>query len=89
MLKHHTTFEYSNLQLSSPVITDKEPVTVTCKIKNTGTRSGLADVPERLRLRGRAADLADLVERVDDRLAVNFVSSFKELNFLLENSYSV
>ena len=36
----YTTFEYSNLQLSSPVITDKEPVTVTCKIKNTGTRSG-------------------------------------------------
>lgn len=29
----YTTFEYSNLQLSSPVITDKEPVTVTCKLK--------------------------------------------------------
>lgn len=29
----YTTFEYADLKLSSPVITDKEPVTVTCKIK--------------------------------------------------------
>ena len=36
----YTTFEYADLKLSSPVITDKEPVTVTCKIKNTGNRSG-------------------------------------------------
>ena len=36
----YTTFEYSDMQLSSSVITDHQPVTVTCKVKNTGSRAG-------------------------------------------------
>lgn len=36
----YTTFEYSDMRLSSSVITDQQPVTVTCKVKNTGSRAG-------------------------------------------------
>lgn len=36
----YTTFEYSDMRLSSSVITDHQPVTVTCKVKNTGSRAG-------------------------------------------------
>ena len=36
----YTTFEYSDLKLSSNEITPVEPVTVTFKVKNTGTREG-------------------------------------------------
>ena len=36
----YTTFEYSDLKLSSDVITDKQNLKVTCKIKNTGDREG-------------------------------------------------
>ena len=36
----YTTFEYSDIKLSSSVITDQQPLTVTCKVKNTGKRAG-------------------------------------------------
>lgn len=36
----YTTFEYSDMQLSSNAITDKQQLKVTCNIKNTGERSG-------------------------------------------------
>ncbi len=36
----YTTFEYSDMQLSASTITDRQPVTVTCKVKNTGSRAG-------------------------------------------------
>jgi len=36
----YTTFEYSDLKLSSGKITPAEPVTVTFKVKNTGKREG-------------------------------------------------
>lgn len=32
----YTTFQYSDIKLSSSVITDQQPLTVTCKVKNTG-----------------------------------------------------
>ena len=36
----YTTFQYSDIKLSSSVITDQQPLTVTCKVKNTGKRAG-------------------------------------------------
>lgn len=36
----YTTFEYSDIHLSASTITDKQDVTVTCKVKNTGKRAG-------------------------------------------------
>lgn len=36
----YTTFEYSEIELSAPVITDRQSVTVTCKVKNTGKYAG-------------------------------------------------
>jgi beta-glucosidase len=36
----YTSFEYSGLTLSAPVITEKETLTVSCTLKNTGTRTG-------------------------------------------------
>lgn len=36
----YTTFEYSEMKMSSNVATDKEQITVTCKIKNTGMVDG-------------------------------------------------
>lgn len=36
----YTTYEYSDLRLSSEVITPKQPITATFKVKNTGTRDG-------------------------------------------------
>jgi beta-glucosidase len=36
----YTTFEYSDITLSANQITDKDSLTVTCRIKNTGDRSG-------------------------------------------------
>lgn len=36
----YTTFQYSNMKLSDPVITDKQTVTVSCDITNTGKRAG-------------------------------------------------
>lgn len=36
----YTTFSYSDLKLSAEDITDNNPITVTCKIKNTGDKAG-------------------------------------------------
>ena len=36
----YTTFEYSDLKLSSDAIDENEPLTVTFKVKNTGKRDG-------------------------------------------------
>lgn len=36
----YTTFEYSDLKFSSPVISPKESVFVSCKVKNTGKVAG-------------------------------------------------
>lgn len=36
----YTTFEYSNLRISSPVITPNQEVEVRCNITNTGNRAG-------------------------------------------------
>ena len=36
----YTTFQYSDIKFSSSVITDQQPLTVTCKVKNTGKRAG-------------------------------------------------
>ncbi len=36
----YTTFEYSNLRLSADEITDKDTLTVTVTVKNTGKRAG-------------------------------------------------
>jgi beta-glucosidase len=36
----YTTFEYTGLTLSAKQITDSQPITVKCKIKNTGDRDG-------------------------------------------------
>jgi len=35
-----TRFEYADLRVSSPVVRDTEGVTVTCRIRNAGTRAG-------------------------------------------------
>lgn len=40
----YTTFEYSNLKLSSDAIRDTDTVTVTATVKNTGRRAGKAVV---------------------------------------------
>jgi beta-glucosidase len=36
----YTTFSYGDIQLSSPEITAKDSLTITCTITNTGTREG-------------------------------------------------
>lgn len=36
----YTTFEYSDLQLSSPTITPNQHIQVSCKVTNTGNREG-------------------------------------------------
>lgn len=36
----YTTFRYSDMQLSRSVVTDKQSVTVSCNITNTGQRAG-------------------------------------------------
>ena len=36
----YTTFEYSDIRLSAPAITDKQELTVRCRVKNTGQRAG-------------------------------------------------
>jgi beta-glucosidase len=36
----YTTFVYENIQLSSPKITPSGELTVSCVLKNTGTRAG-------------------------------------------------
>ena len=36
----YTSFEYSDLKFSSPVIATTESIVVTCKVKNTGTKAG-------------------------------------------------
>lgn len=36
----YTTFEYSDIALSAPAITDKQELTVSCRVKNTGRREG-------------------------------------------------
>jgi len=36
----YTTFKYTDLKLSSSSITDKQDITVSCKVTNTGTRDG-------------------------------------------------
>ena len=36
----YTTFEYSDIRLSARAITDKQELTVSCKVKNTGKRAG-------------------------------------------------
>lgn len=36
----YTAFTYSDLRLSRPAITDKDTLTVTCRVTNTGTRAG-------------------------------------------------
>lgn len=36
----YTTFEYSDIALSAPAITDKQELTVSCRVKNTGQRAG-------------------------------------------------
>lgn len=38
----YTTFEYSDLRLSADSIKDTDTLTVTCTVKNTGTRAGKA-----------------------------------------------
>ena len=38
----YTTFEYSNLRLSADAIKDTDMLTVTCTVKNTGSRAGKA-----------------------------------------------
>lgn len=40
----YTQFEYSDLRLSSNEITDKDTLTVTCKVKNVGTVAGKESV---------------------------------------------
>lgn len=36
----YTTFEYSDIRLSAPAITDKQALTVSCCVQNTGQRAG-------------------------------------------------
>jgi beta-glucosidase len=36
----YTTFKYSGLSLSASTITDKQNITVSCQVTNTGTRDG-------------------------------------------------
>lgn len=36
----YTTFDYSNLKVSKPVIGTQETITVSCTVKNTGERAG-------------------------------------------------
>lgn len=36
----YTTFEYSDIKVSAPAITDKQSFTVSCKVTNTGKRAG-------------------------------------------------
>lgn len=36
----YTSFEYSDIALSAPAITDKQELTVSCRVKNTGQRAG-------------------------------------------------
>lgn len=36
----YTKFEYSDLEVATPVVSDKQPVTVRCTVKNVGERAG-------------------------------------------------
>lgn len=81
----YTTFEYSNLQVSSPTLSANEKLTVTVTIKNTGAREGKHAVE--LYTRDLFASITPSMKRLRafQKISLNAGES-KQLTFTLDKN---
>ena len=81
----YTKYDYDHLELSSTAIKDTDPLTVRCRIKNTGTRGGAEIVP----LCGQTGVYAEAPQEVERFAKVHLALERREVEFKLgQRSFS-